>query len=144
MGAEIIIITVNMKESTPLNKYNGCLLMKTDIYKSYREAWDRRLRKEEEAIEKKRKLLIKKIRVCAEKIKNLGAKRVILFGSLAESRLRKDSDVDIAFEGLSVDAYFKALGILEEILGDVSFDLVDMQEALPSVVRKIEKEGIEL
>lgn len=118
--------------------------MKTDIYKNYQEAWDRRLRKEEEALEKKRGLLIKKIRLCAEKIKKLGAKRVILFGSLATSYFRKDSDIDIAVEGLSVDAYFKALGILEEILGDISFDLVDMQEALPSVLKKIEKEGIEL
>lgn len=118
--------------------------MKTEIYKHYREAWNRRLRKEEEALKQKRRLLIKKVRLCAEKIKDLGAKRVILFGSLAANRFRKDSDVDMAVEGLSVDAYFKALGILEEILGDVSFDLVDMQEALPSVVRKIKEEGIEL
>ena len=118
--------------------------MKTDIYRSYREAWDRRLRKEEKALEKKRELLIKKIRICAKKIKNLGAKRVILFGSLATGLYRKDSDVDIAVEGLSVDAYFKALSILEENLGDVYFDLVDMKEALPSVIRKIEREGIEI
>ena len=110
----------------------------------YQKAWERRLRKEEKALEKKRELLNKKIRLCAKKIKKLGARRIILFGSLATGLYRKDSDVDIAVEGLSVDAYFKALGILEENLGDVYFDLVDMKEALPSVIRKIEKEGIEL
>lgn len=38
--------------------------------------------------------------------------------------------------------YFKALGVIEDILGDVPFDLVDMREALPSVRVKIQKEGI--
>jgi len=118
--------------------------MKTETYRRYREAWDRRLKKEEEELERKRELLIKKVRLCAEKLKELGGKRVILFGSLTVGHFRKDSDVDIAVEGLSVDAYFKALGILEEILEGVTFDLVDMQEALPSVLRKIEREGIEL
>jgi len=118
--------------------------MKTETYKRYRVAWDRRLKKEEEELERKKGLLIKKVRLCAEKLKELGGKRVILFGSLAVGRFRKDSDVDIAVEGLSVDAYFKALGVLEEMLEDVTFDLVDVQEALPSVLRKIEREGIEL
>jgi len=118
--------------------------METETYKHYRKAWDRRLRKEEEALEHKTRLLIRKVRICAEKIKRLGGKRVILFGSLAAGRFRKDSDVDIAVDGLSVEAYFKALGILEETLEDATFDLVDMQEALPSVLRKIRELGIEL
>lgn len=118
--------------------------MKTENYTQYREAWDRRLRKEEEKLDRKRGLLIRKVRLCAEKLKELGGRQVMLFGSLATGTFRKDSDVDIAVEGLSVDAYFKALGILEEIFEDVTFDLVDIQEALPSVLRKIEREGIEL
>jgi predicted nucleotidyltransferase len=118
--------------------------MKTETYKQYRETWDRRLKKEEQELERKRGLLFKKVRLCAEKLKELGGRQVILFGSLAIGTFRKDSDVDIAVDGLSVDAYFKALGILEEILEDVTFDLVDIQEALPSVLRKIEREGIEL
>jgi predicted nucleotidyltransferase len=118
--------------------------MKTEAYKRYRESWDRSLKREEEELDRKKGLLLKNVRLCAEKLEELGARRVILFGSLATGTFRKDSDVDIAVEGLSVDAYFKALGILEEILEDVTFDLVDIQEALPSVLRKIDREGIEL
>jgi predicted nucleotidyltransferase len=116
--------------------------MTTATYKQYKEAWDRRRRREEEDLNRKRELLIRKVRQCARKLKALGGKRVILFGSLAAGKFRKDSDVDIAVEGLSVDAYFEALGIFEEKLGDVSFDLVDLKEALPTVVKRIEKEGI--
>ena len=61
---------------------------------------------------------------------------------MAAGRFRKGSDVDIAVEGLTVKAYFRALGIVEDILGEVPFDLVDMKEALPSVKKKVEKEGI--
>jgi predicted nucleotidyltransferase len=118
--------------------------MPTETYKQYREAWERRRNKETEELDRKRGILFKKVLLCAQKIKNLGGKRVILFGSLAAGPFRKDSDIDIAVEGLSVDAYFKALGILEEILEDVNFDLVDMAEALPSVLQKIEREGVEL
>lgn len=118
--------------------------MKTAVYKQYKELWDRRRRKEEEELDRKKELLIRKVRLCARRLKELGSKRVILFGSLAAGRFRKESDVDIAVEGLSADAYFKALGIFEETLGDVSFDLVDLKEALPTVIKRIEKEGIPL
>jgi predicted nucleotidyltransferase len=118
--------------------------MKTDTFKQYREAWDKRLKREEEKLDRKRELLIRKVRLCARKLKKLGGKRVILFGSLATGTFGKDSDVDIAVEGLSVDAYFKALGILEETLDNVTFDLVDMKEALPSVIKRIEREGVQL
>jgi predicted nucleotidyltransferase len=118
--------------------------MKAETYKQYREVWDKRLEKEEEKLDRKRELLIRKVRLCARKLKKLGGKRVILFGSLAAGKFRKDSDVDIAVEGLSVDAYFKALGILEETLDDVTFDLVDLKEALPLVIKRIEREGIQL
>ena len=118
--------------------------MKTETYKRYREAWDSRLKEEEKQLDRKRGLLIKRVRLCAQKLKELGGKRVILFGSLATGRFRKDSDIDIAVEGLSVDAYFKALGILEEMLDDVTFDLIDIKEALPTVLKRIEREGIQL
>lgn len=118
--------------------------MKTETYKQYREAWDRRLKEEEEKLYRKKEHLVKKVKLCARKIKELGGKRVILFGSLVTGKFRKDSDIDIAVEGLSVDAYFKALGILEETLDDVTFDLIDLKEALPSVKKRIQREGIEL
>lgn len=120
------------------------MLMKTETYKLYKEAWYKRRKKEEEDLARKRELLTRKVRLCARKLKELGGKRVILFGSLVTGNFRKDSDVDIAVDGLSVDAYFKALSILEETLDDVNFDLVDLKEALPSVIKRIEREGVQL
>lgn len=111
-------------------------------YEKYKGAWKERKEREETELEARSTQLIEKIRVCADEIRKLGGKRIILFGSLAAGRFRKGSDVDIAVEGLSVKGYFEALGILEDILGDVPFDLVDMREALPSVREKIKKEGI--
>lgn len=111
-------------------------------YAEFRKTWIERKRREEQEVSMLHALLMEKVKVCANEIKKLGGKRVILFGSLASGRFRKGSDVDIAVEGLTAKAYFRALGVVEEILGDVPFDLVDMKEVLPSVKRKVEKEGI--
>ena len=111
-------------------------------YVKFRKAWGERKRREERDVSALQAILIEKVKVCANEIKKLGGKRVILFGSLAAGRFRKGSDVDIAVEGLTVKAYFRALGVVEDILGEVPFDLVDLKEALPSVKEKVEKEGI--
>jgi len=113
-------------------------------YAEFRKTWIERARREENDLLALRDLLMGKVNACAKEIKKLGAKQVILFGSLAVGRFRKGSDVDIAVEGLTANAYFRALGIVEEILGNVPFDLVDLREALPSVKEKIEKEGVVL
>lgn len=113
-------------------------------YKEFRKTWLERKRREEQDVLALQALLLKKVRLCSTEIKKLGADRVILFGSLATGRFRKGSDVDIAVEGLTAGTYFKAIGIVEDILGDVPFDLVDLREALPSVKEKMGKEGIVL
>jgi predicted nucleotidyltransferase len=118
--------------------------MRIETYKQYKEAWDRKLKEKERELERKRELLLRKVQSCARILKKLGCRQVILFGSLATGRFGKYSDIDIAVEGLSVDAYFKALGILEETFDNVTFDLIDLKEALPSVIKRIEKEGIPL
>lgn len=111
-------------------------------YKEFRKTWIERKRREEQEVLALQSLLMKKVKLCASEIKKLGAERVILFGSLATGRFRKGSDVDIAVEGLTVKTYFKAIGLVEDILGDIPFDLVDLKEALPSVKEKLGKEGI--
>ncbi|MDP2682115.1 MAG: nucleotidyltransferase domain-containing protein [Deltaproteobacteria bacterium] len=108
----------------------------------YKKAWDNRRRLEEEMLMLRRIRLMEKVKECAIAIKRIGGKRVVLFGSLATGRFRRGSDVDIAVEGLSSNAYFKAIGLIEEILGDIPFDLVDMEETLPTVRQKIEREGV--
>ncbi|HKZ46892.1 MAG TPA: nucleotidyltransferase domain-containing protein [Thermodesulfobacteriota bacterium] len=108
----------------------------------YKKAWDNRRHLEEEMLRLRRIRLMEKVKECAVAIKRIGGKRVVLFGSLATGRFRRGSDVDIAVEGLSSKTYFKAIGLVEDILGDIPFDIVDMEETLPTVRQKIEREGI--
>jgi predicted nucleotidyltransferase len=93
-----------------------------------------------------REQLLERVRLAASEIKTrLGARRVILFGSLAhQAWFWPDSDVDLAVEGLSGDAYWEAWRIAERAIPDKSIDLVDVDTASPSLKSAIERYGIEL
>ncbi|MCL4505508.1 MAG: nucleotidyltransferase domain-containing protein [Chloroflexi bacterium] len=90
--------------------------------------------------------LLERIRLVAKEIKaRLGARRVILFGSLAhQAWFRQDSDVDIAVDGLPDTAYWQAWKIAEQIIPEKSIDLIDIDTASTSLKQAIERHGIEL
>ena len=72
-----------------------------------------------------------------------GAKRVILFGSLAhEAWYSADSDVDLAVEGLPRDLYWRAWRTVEEVIGDRSVDLIEVESAGESLRSAIERSGV--
>lgn len=99
----------------------------------------------ESAKDDREKLMIR-IRELAAAIKmRFGARRVILFGSLAhEAWFRSDSDVDLAVEGLSGEDYLKAWGLAEEIIKDRPVDLVEVETASDSMKKAIERYGVEI
>ena len=71
----------------------------------------------------------------AEYLRSLGARRVWLFGSLAQGCAPDSrSDIDLTVEGLPEDRYFEAVGVL---LGQMpcSVDLVEMERA-PAALRE--------
>jgi predicted nucleotidyltransferase len=71
-----------------------------------------------------------------------GAQKVILFGSLATGRTTGGSDIDLAVEGLAAERYFSALAdVMAAVVGPV--DLVRLEEAPASLVDRIAAEGIE-
>ena len=72
-----------------------------------------------------------------------GAKQVRVFGSLASGCCTERSDVDLAVEGLAKDEYFGALADLMALLG-APVDLVRVESARPSLLERIEAEGITL
>ncbi len=78
--------------------------------------------------------------------KEYGARDVFLFGSLAEHASVFDgrSDVDLAVRGLDQKTYFRAVSRLLDLDHAFDVDLVEMESAPKSLVRKIEKEGIRL
>jgi predicted nucleotidyltransferase len=70
---------------------------------------------------------------------------VLLFGSLVNpSQFHWHSDIDLAVRGLPDQDYFRAVGRLQGIDPEFSIDLVRMEEAPPSLLAVIEKEGIPL
>jgi len=86
------------------------------------------------------------IREAANMLKTrFGAKRVILFGSMAQPLFfRLDSDVDIAIEGITVDDYWEAWREVEKIIEDKSIDFIDVADAKDSVKKAIQRYGVEL
>ena len=77
---------------------------------------------------------------CIELLKSrFGAKRVILFGSLAgQSPWHDRSDIDLAVEGLSPADYMRALSACWELLPEgVDLDLVPLEDARPEMKARI-------
>jgi predicted nucleotidyltransferase len=93
-----------------------------------------------------RERLLERIRETSAVLKTrFGARRVILFGSLAHGAwFTSDSDVDVAVEGLEGDAYWGAWRLLEEMIGDRTVDLVSLETATASLRRAIQRYGVEL
>jgi predicted nucleotidyltransferase len=69
-----------------------------------------------------------------------GARRVVLFGSLARGEARPDSDIDLAVEGLPPTATFRAMARAAEVAGR-HVDLVPLEGVRPEVLAIIEREG---
>jgi len=98
------------------------------------------------AEQQERERLLQRVREAAAAIKTrFGAERVVLFGSLAHAAwFVPNSDVDLAVEGLKGDDYWQAWRSVEEIIGDRSVDLVQLEMAGESLKRAVRRYGIEL
>lgn len=89
--------------------------------------------------------LIERVRQAAIELKQLGARRVVLFGSLAYAeRATPDSEVDLAVQDLPADRYWAAWRIAEEIVGDRLVDLVALEQASEPLRRAIKRDCVEL
>ena len=93
-----------------------------------------------------RERLLERICEAAAVLKTrFGARRVVLFGSLAHSAwFTPDSDVDVAVEGLGSDVYWQAWRLLEEMIDVRPVDLIELETAGESLQRAIQRYGVEL
>lgn len=84
-------------------------------------------------------------RQAAELLKQeFGAQRVRLFGSLLEvRRIRQESDIDLAVDGLDDRRYLEAVAQLLD-LSDFSIDLVQVEYAAPRIRQIIDQQGVDL
>lgn len=75
---------------------------------------------------------------------SFGARRVVLFGSIARGgNVSWRSDVDLAVWGVPADRYFVAVGRLQAIDPAVEVDVVRVEDAPPALRSVIEAEGVE-
>jgi len=80
----------------------------------------------------------KKIARAAAALKAFGTTEVYIFGSLAEGRFTRHSDIDMAVRGLPPEKFFHAMGEAMEVLGR-PFDLVDLDDGSAFTKYLIEK-----
>ena len=117
-------------------------------WQSYLEAARRRPVPSELTLAERRmrERLLDRIREVAVVLKTrFGARRVILFGSLAHAAwFMPDSDVDLVVEGLAGDVYWQAWRLTEEIIADRPVDLIEIETAGASLPRAIRRYGVEL
>jgi predicted nucleotidyltransferase len=93
-----------------------------------------------------REQLLSRIQKAANELKKqFSVRRVVLFGSLAHRAwFSLDSDVDLAVEGLESASYWKAWGLVENIIDTHPVDLIDIEKAGESLRHTIERHGVEL
>ncbi len=79
----------------------------------------------------------------AARLRELGAKRVWLFGSLVWGTPDEHADIDLAVEGLPPEVYFRAVG---ELLcaAPASVDVVEMERAPVEFAARIRADGVEI
>ncbi len=115
---------------------------------AYREAWRKREAARREILRRRAERAWAVARNAARLLKEeFGARRVVLFGSLARGEFDERSDVDLAAEGLGGMAgrsFCRAAGRLQALDPGFSVDLVEMGEVAPSLKEAIEREGIPL
>lgn len=78
-------------------------------------------------------------------VKNFGARKVFVFGSLlSEELFHLKSDIDLAVLGLNEKHYYRAQGQLLALDPEFEIDLVFIEDAPESLKEKIDSEGIEI
>lgn len=95
---------------------------------------------ESEPIEKRKKHALATAKTCAQLLRErFGARRVILFGSLAgQGTWHGQSDIDLAVEGLVPGEFFRAYSACRDLLPrDLELDLVPLEKAYPEMRARI-------
>ncbi len=82
--------------------------------------------------------------IAKELLERFGAKKVILFGSLAQGGYNRWSDIDLAVWGIPPVDFFKAVSFATGFSEIWKVDLVDGEDCSKGLHDVILKEGIEL
>lgn len=106
--------------------------------------WRRRQAERQARAEARARELVDRVPAAARLLRDrYGARRVVLFGSLARGTPNLSSDVDLAVEGIPPERYFTALSDLMGLF-ECPVDLVEVETASDSLLTRLGVEGQEL
>jgi len=113
----------------------------------YAAGFKKRIQERRATFESERIDLLERVRPAGPALKALGAKEVILFGSILRSGFfDRASDIDILIVGLPDEHLWKALGVAERSTGIIEreINLVFDQMAGPDIVTEARARGVVL
>ena len=121
---------------------NGTNVEKKERQQFYMETVLSRRRKQIK--ETMRQRALKKVEIAAKMLYSEGAEEVCVFGSvLKPSEFDEHSDVDIAVKGIREEKRIPVIRQLDEVFGEIPFDVVFLEEPLrPEIRERIEGEGV--
>ena len=82
--------------------------------------------------------------IARELVKRFGARRVVLFGSVARGDIHKRSDIDLAVWGIPPKDFYRAVAFASGHSRKWKVDVVDAEDCREFVRRSILEEGVEL
>jgi predicted nucleotidyltransferase len=116
-----------------------------DEYAPYVEAWRKREREAEQRRHERERLAHEAARAAAKRLFLLGARRVVLFGSLViEGHFREESDIDLLVEGIAPERLEEVEAELRRALPAFAFDVVPQECASRYLLEWVGLHGIEL
>ena len=87
-----------------------------------------------------------KLKIAVNYLYQEGAKEVYLFGSIASpEKFTEHSDIDLAVKGIPEEKHLEVEGRLEDILGDVEYDILfleDEKHIRKEIIKRIKEEAI--
>ena len=106
----------------------------------YVEAWRRRFQESRRQDRKRAQAAEACLTRAVAVLRRHGARRIILFGSLARDCFRERSDIDLAVEGIPAESYTRALADLMLAI-DWPVDLKPLEEIEPSFAEHVIRSG---
>ena len=109
-------------------------------WEGYLRGWRRRIAEEEAALEKQLAQARSSLPALVNTLCRYGATEVYLFWSLCAGQFHLASDIDLAVRGIPAERFYAALAALDAAC-DIPVDVVDLDEASPSLREPIMEKG---
>lgn len=112
--------------------------------KRYRDGWEQRQNSREQKQEQRRKRALEIVSGLADLLQTeFNATNIYVFGSLTRENLpfHEHSDIDLGVSGIPHDRFYEAQGRCLEFAGDISVDLVDLENTDDSLKNEIVERG---